>query len=110
MLAALVPQQIFDAIAIRVDGPRAWDLRLSIGLELTDTGERYRLDLRNGVLVSRSWNAGGADVRLRMPRAALPSLLGGPLEGVEVDGDESVLPRLMAVLEAPDPDFAIVTP
>jgi alkyl sulfatase BDS1-like metallo-beta-lactamase superfamily hydrolase len=110
LLAALVPEQIFDAIAIRVDGPRAWDLRLSIGLELTDTGERYRLDLRNGVLVPRTGSAEGADVRLRLPRAALPLLLGGTLEGIEVDGDASVLPMLMAVLEAPDPDFAIVAP
>ena len=28
----------------------------------------------------------------------------------EVSGDSSVLGRLMAVLEEPDPDFAIVTP
>jgi alkyl sulfatase BDS1-like metallo-beta-lactamase superfamily hydrolase len=110
MLAALTPEQIFDAIAIRVDGPRAWDLRLAIGLELTDTGERYRLDLRNGVLVSRPGTTEGVDVLLRLERAALPLLLGGTLEGIDVDGDASVLPRLMTVLEAPDPDFAIVTP
>ena len=67
-------------------------------------------DLRNGVLVSRSGTAEGADVLLRLPRAALPLLLGGTLEGIEVHGDASVLPRLMTVLEAPDPDFAIVTP
>ena len=53
LLLALTPEQIFDAIAIRVDGPRAWDEALSIGIELTDADEAYRLDLRNGVLVHR---------------------------------------------------------
>jgi alkyl sulfatase BDS1-like metallo-beta-lactamase superfamily hydrolase len=109
-LGALTPEQIFDAIAIRVDGPRAWGERLSIGIDLTDTGEAYRLDLRNGVLVHRAAPADGADVVLRLPRAALVGLLAGQLDGVSVEGDPTVLGRLMTVLDAPDPDFAIVTP
>ena len=54
MLAALSPEQLFDAIAIRVDGPRAWDVTLSLGIVLADIDESYRLDLRNGVLVHRA--------------------------------------------------------
>jgi alkyl sulfatase BDS1-like metallo-beta-lactamase superfamily hydrolase len=38
LLLALAPEQIFDAIAIRVNGPRAWDEDLSIGIALTDIG------------------------------------------------------------------------
>ena len=53
LLGALSPGQVFDAIAIRVDGPRAWHETLSIGVVLTDDGTTYRLDLRNGVLVHR---------------------------------------------------------
>jgi alkyl sulfatase BDS1-like metallo-beta-lactamase superfamily hydrolase len=109
-LAALSPEQIFDAIAIRVDGPRAWDERLSIGIVLSDTGSSYRLDLRNGVLVQRQMSAESADVTLRTTAAALPALLAGDTSGATIDGDASALARLMAVLEAPDPDFAIVTP
>ena len=110
MLAALTPEQVFDAIAIRVDGPRAWDLALSIGVELTDAGESYRLDLRNGVLVHRVAPVEGTDVILRLPRAALVSLLAGSTEGMTVEGDPAVLGRLVAVLEAPNPAFDIVTP
>ena len=110
ILGALTPEQIFDAIAIRVDGPRAWDERLSIGVELTDTNEAYRLDLRNGVLVHRRASVDGADVTVRTARAALPLLLAGRTDGAAIDGDAGVLVRLMGVLEAPDPDFAIVTP
>ena len=110
VLGALTPEQVFDAIAIRVDGPRAWDEDLSVGVELTDVAASYRLDLRNGVLVHRPAPTGGADLVLRMTRAALPGLLMGNTDGVTLDGDPTVLARLMAVLDAPDPDFAIVTP
>jgi alkyl sulfatase BDS1-like metallo-beta-lactamase superfamily hydrolase len=109
-LGALAPEQIFDAIAIRVDGPKAWGESLSIGIALTDAGESYRLELRNGVLVHRRAPVDGADVVMRLPRAALVGLLGGQMDGVSIEGDPTVLGRLMAVLEAPDPDFAIVTP
>jgi alkyl sulfatase BDS1-like metallo-beta-lactamase superfamily hydrolase len=110
MMAALGPEQVFDAIAIRVDGPKAWDESLSIGLELTDSGESYRLDLKNGVLVHRVAAVDGADLVLRLPATALVGLLAGSTEGMTTEGDTGVLARLMAVLEAPDPDFDIVTP
>lgn len=110
ILRALAPEHIFDAIAIRVNGPRAWDEHLTVGVALADTGESYRLELRNGVLVHRAAPADGADVVLRMPRAVLVGLLTGRMDGVAVAGDPSVLGRLMAALDEPDPDFAIVTP
>jgi alkyl sulfatase BDS1-like metallo-beta-lactamase superfamily hydrolase len=110
IMLALSPEQVFDAIAIRVDGPRAWDEQLSIGIELTDAGEAYRLELRNGVLVHRRAPVEGADLVLRMPAAALPGILAGRMDGVTVEGDAGVLPRLLGLLDQPDPDFAIVTP
>jgi alkyl sulfatase BDS1-like metallo-beta-lactamase superfamily hydrolase len=109
-LRALSPEQVFDAIAIRVNGPRAWDESLSIGVELTDAGESFRLELRNGVLVHRRAEPDGADVVLRLPAAALGGLLVGSFDGIAVEGDPGVLRRLMAVLDEPDPGFAIVTP
>jgi alkyl sulfatase BDS1-like metallo-beta-lactamase superfamily hydrolase len=110
IMAALSPEQAFDAIAIRVNGPRAWNERLSIAVELADAGITYRLDLRNGVLVHHRAPVDGADVILRMPQAALPGLLIGRLDDVGVEGDASVLGRLMSLLDEPDPGFAIVTP
>lgn len=110
IMSALSPEQVFDAIAIRVNGPRAWSEHLSIGLEVTDAGESYRLELRNGALINHRAPAEGADMVLRMPRAALPGLLIGSTEGMQVDGDLGVLSRLMALLDAPDPAFDIVVP
>jgi alkyl sulfatase BDS1-like metallo-beta-lactamase superfamily hydrolase len=61
--------------------------------------------------------ASPSDVTLRMPKSALPSLAAGPptpetLEGfgVQVEGDLGAVARLLAAMDAPDPDFAIVTP
>ncbi|MFC4783910.1 alkyl/aryl-sulfatase [Nocardioides sp. MAHUQ-72] len=118
LLAALTPQMLFDALAIRVDGPRAWDERLTIDVVLTDSGQRFRLRLANGVLThSAARQPGAADATLRLPGAALGVLASGAVDaatlgaaGVELTGDPSVLTRLFSVLEAPDPDFAVVTP
>ena len=117
MLAALKPTQIFDSMAIRINGPRSWDERIEVDVDLGDAG-RYRLRLVNGVLTySAAAQAAAADLTLRMPAAALPALLGGPLTpeslsaiGAQTEGDLGALARLVAALDAPDPDFAIVTP
>jgi alkyl sulfatase BDS1-like metallo-beta-lactamase superfamily hydrolase len=62
------------------------------------------------VLVHRAASADGADLVLRLPKAALVGLLLGATDDMTTEGDTGVLGRLIAVLEAPDPDFAIVTP
>lgn len=110
LVSALTPEQVFDAIAIRVNGPAAWEETLTIGIVVTDAGESWRLELRNGVLVHRRAAADGADVVLRLPRVALVALLGGRMEHIDVEGDPGIVSRLMAVLDDPDPSFAIMTP
>ncbi|MFE6235893.1 alkyl/aryl-sulfatase [Cellulosimicrobium sp. NPDC057862] len=118
ILAALTPTLLFDALAVQVDGPRAWDEDLSVDVVLTDSGERYRLWLRNGVLsYSGAPQRGDADATLTTTSTALPVLATGAATpdalaaaGVEVAGDAGVLARLTAVLDPGDPDFAIVTP
>ena len=116
MLGALTVPQFLDAIAIRVNGPKAWDLNLSIDLKVIDLKITYRLTLRNGVLVYSTFEQKTpADVSLAMPKAAVPMLLLGSVEkitaaGIEIVGDSTKLATLFGALEAPDPDFAIVTP
>jgi alkyl sulfatase BDS1-like metallo-beta-lactamase superfamily hydrolase len=84
--------------------------RFTIGVELTDSGKSYVLELRNGVLVHRAGKIEPIDLVLRMPDAVLPGLLGGSTDGMTVEGDAGVLGRLIALLETPDRPFAIVTP
>jgi alkyl sulfatase BDS1-like metallo-beta-lactamase superfamily hydrolase len=107
---------LFDAIAIQVNGPKAWDETLSIDVVLTDTGERYRLRLANGVLTySARPQHGDADATLTATKRTLPALtLGGgdglAAAGIEVSGDAGVLARLTAMLDPGDQNLAIVTP
>jgi len=112
LMGALTPGQTFDAIAIRVDGPKAWHEHLVIGIVIDGAGvtTSYRLELANGVLIHHAAPVEGADLVIRTPAAALPGLLAGQTAGMSIEGDLSALARLTAVLEAPDPDFAIVTP
>ncbi|GAA4716398.1 alkyl sulfatase dimerization domain-containing protein [Isoptericola chiayiensis] len=118
IISNLTPQMLFDALAVRIDGPRSWDESLTIDVVLTDVDSRYRLRLRHGALTySTSAQRGAADATLTGTQGALPVLAGGTVTsevlaaaGMEVTGDESVIGRLAAVLDDGDPDFAIVTP
>ena len=68
--------QLFDAIAIRVDGPRAWDQQLRIDWVVTDPDEAHAITVRNGVLSHRPGSHDDdADATLVVERAALDQLL-----------------------------------
>lgn len=117
ILAHLTPGMLLDAIAVQVDGPKAWDEKLAMDITLTDTGETYRVSLSNGVLIyTTAGQSTAADVTLTSPQTALPALVAGTptpeslsAAGIQISGDATVLQRLIAVLDPPDPDFAIVT-
>lgn len=118
IIGQLSPAMLFDAIAIQVNGPAAWDEKLTVDVVLTDIDERYRLRLANGVLTySARPQQGDADAVVTTTRRSLPALaLGGQsadglaAAGIEVSGDATVLGRLAAVLDPGDKNFAIVTP
>ncbi|UPK75760.1 MBL fold metallo-hydrolase [Nocardioidaceae bacterium SCSIO 66511] len=118
VIANLTPAMLFDAIAIQVNGPKAWDENLSIDVAFTDTNERYRVRLANGVLTySARPQKGAPDATLTTTHRGLPALAAGGLSaerlaetGMTLEGDASVLARLGAVLDPGDKDFAIVTP
>ncbi|MBB0246085.1 MBL fold metallo-hydrolase [Streptomyces alkaliphilus] len=118
IIANLSPRLVFDALAIQVDGPKAWDEHMAIDIVLTDTDEEYRLRLANGVLThTAAPQQNAADVTLTATTRQLPALaLGDPTPealaeaGIRADGDTTVLQRLAAILDPGDRDFPIVTP
>ncbi len=109
---ALTVTQLFDSLAIRIVGPKAWDEHFSIAWRFTDADERYRMELSNGALIHHpTVGDDAADLSVTLSRPQLLGLLTtGNTDGVELSGDLGVLPRLTALTDAPDPDFAIVTP
>ncbi|GJF17562.1 MBL fold hydrolase [Mycolicibacterium cyprinidarum] len=115
MAAQLSPEQMFDVLAISVNGPRAWGLDIAIDVTFVDTATNYRITLRNGVLVYRkvAAEAGTAQATVQLAtKVRLLTLAAGDntSPGLEISGDAEVLASLVSVLDRPDPDFNIVTP
>ena len=121
MIGALTVSQLFDAVALRVNGPACWDAHITLDWNLTDDGIVHRTELRNGVLVHYDLSGDGnapADATFTLAHPVLIGvLLGGADVGgaiasgaIQVEGDASRLAELAGYLDAPDPNFAIVTP
>jgi alkyl sulfatase BDS1-like metallo-beta-lactamase superfamily hydrolase len=112
IIAALTITQLFDSLAIRIDGKRAWDTTASIRWHFTDTGEAYRMELSNGALIHHPTSREDpADLVVTLTRPQLLALLGGAgTEGVRFDGDPKIFATIAGLTDQPDPAFAIVTP
>lgn len=119
ILAQLTVEQILDAMAIRLDGPRAWDVRLTINWRVTDPDENHLIEVENGVLNHRPDRLHpGADATLTIERRALNEMLAKTADLAElatsgrlrIEGDGAKLGELLGLLDEPDPGFAIVTP
>ena len=109
---ALTIIQLFDSIAIRINGPAAWKESLSIGWHFTDIGQNYRMELSNGVLIHYPTTGNrAADLTVTLTKPQLLQLLAtGQPDGIDMSGDLSVVQRLLSLTDSPNPDFAIVAP
>ncbi|MFF3559494.1 alkyl sulfatase dimerization domain-containing protein [Streptomyces sp. NPDC002574] len=120
ILAALTLDQLFDALAIRIDGPRSWDADIAVRWNVAGR-DPVTLHLHNGVLrrlPATGPAAPAPDATFTLGEPTLRALLLGALPpadlaaqpDVTVTGDPTVLAALFGHLAAPDPDFAIITP
>ncbi|HEV2998773.1 MAG TPA: alkyl sulfatase dimerization domain-containing protein [Solirubrobacteraceae bacterium] len=118
LVGHLSNEQLFDAMAIRLDGPRAAEQRIRVNWVFTDQQQSYTLAISNGVLIHSPGEDPHADATLRIERSALNELLSGRTPMPElfqagrmaVEGDGVKLGELLGLLEEPDPSFPIVTP
>ncbi|MBB4854922.1 alkyl sulfatase BDS1-like metallo-beta-lactamase superfamily hydrolase [Mycobacteroides chelonae] len=122
MMDALTVDQVFDALSLRVNGPQAWSERFVSDWRFTDENRVHRVELRNGVLVHYDRLVDGKlpppDVTFALTKPALIKVLLGGADPaatfaageITVEGDTTGFARLVAVLDQPDPGFAIVTP
>jgi len=120
MAPALTVTQLFDSVAIRINGPKAWSERLRINWTITGGGgsddgsgaRDYRMELSNGALIHFPTTLReDADLSVTLTKAQLIGLLAeGRSDGVDMSGDAGVLATLIGLIDSPDPDFAVVTP
>lgn len=116
MASALTVSMLLDSLAVRIDGPRAWNEHLTLDLVVIDEQRRHRVNLHHGALTHRSMPVHHtpkphAGLTLILTRPELRGLLAGQgLAGIEADGDTELLARLLSYVSEPDKAFPVVTP
>ncbi len=119
MAYSLSVSQVFDSIAVRIDGPRAWDEHLVTAWTITDEDTTYVAELRNGVLHHRTVTEAPNDVtRFTLSRRALIGVVTGQVDlataladgTVTIDGDPAAMANLVGLLAPVDAEFNIVLP
>jgi alkyl sulfatase BDS1-like metallo-beta-lactamase superfamily hydrolase len=120
LLARIPLELFFAAMATRVDGAKAAAQDpVTLNFVFTDVGETHVLDLENGVLHHRQADAHpDAAATVKLTRELFLRLGTGAVglrelafsDDLDVDGSRTALLSFFGVLDAPDPNFAIVTP
>jgi alkyl sulfatase BDS1-like metallo-beta-lactamase superfamily hydrolase len=103
---------LLDLLSVRLDPAKSKGAPVSVDLVFPDRKERFRVSIRNDVLIYEpDPKAGTADGTFTMPRAQFltGALAGADLSGTATAGDKAALGRLLGWLSAPRPNFPIVT-
>jgi alkyl sulfatase BDS1-like metallo-beta-lactamase superfamily hydrolase len=116
IISRLSLDELFDAMAIRLDGPAAWDKRIVVAWVIGS--EPWVMALDNGVLHHRAGTSEDAEVTISLERETFDAILletTNPVDEltagrIRIDGDGAKLGELLGLLGQPDRDFAIVTP
>ncbi len=113
VLGALTIEQLFDSLGIRIDGLLAAAATVCIDWVFTDLNRTYRTELSNGALIHADAGYGSGQPGLTITLAK-PQLIGviatGKLDAVQHEGDASLIPTLLGLLDSVDHQFPIVTP
>ncbi len=115
---AMSLEQIFDYLAIRLNGPKAAGKVLTLNFRFTDTNQDYTLQLKNGVLNAFPKLADKPDATYSLTRADLDNVLLGQTKfdelakdgKVRVEGAPGKVGELMSLMDTFPFWFDIVTP
>jgi alkyl sulfatase BDS1-like metallo-beta-lactamase superfamily hydrolase len=119
IVSAMPTGLFFDALAVRLNGPKAADADTVLHFVFTDIGETHVIELENGVLHHRQTEAGAeADATVKLTRSVWDEIVTGQasLQGkilsgeVDVDGSRLALIGFFSMLDNFEPSFHIVTP
>jgi alkyl sulfatase BDS1-like metallo-beta-lactamase superfamily hydrolase len=88
LLGAMSTEMVFDALAVRLNAPRAGALAFSMAWHFPDRHEHWRVELCNGALHALAHDsAPDADVQLVLDRATLDALLQQQLQPAQAVAD-----------------------
>ena len=119
ILRGMSMDQFFDLMAVRLNGPKAADKRITVNWMLTDTNQSYKLTLENGVLNHKQGRLdANADATISLARSVFDSIMakqatfpGRVLAGdVKVEGSMLKFLEMMSCIDEYDLWFNIVTP
>lgn len=119
ILRATSVSRFFDSMAVRLNGPDAANVELSVKILFTDLEESYLLDIENAVLHHRpSKPDAQADASLSLTHELFVQMLTGKAglkemllsDQLEVDGSTLDLLRFFSLFDKPTGSFNIVTP
>jgi alkyl sulfatase BDS1-like metallo-beta-lactamase superfamily hydrolase len=120
VVGAMSIDMLLDYLAIRLNGERAADVHIAVTLVLSDLGERYAVEVADGVLNHTAGrDAAGNQLTVTTTRGALMALLAGGTAAVQqalqsgqvtMEGDPGKLAELVDLLEEFAFWFDIVTP
>lgn len=118
VVAALSLDDVFDYLAVRLNGQRAEGKRIRINWDFTDTGQKYVLNLENSALTYLHRNVSDADLTVSIERSTLLAILGKQLTfrdawaigKVTLAGPPTKLADLFGLIDEFPTDFPIVTP
>ncbi len=119
ILNSIPLDMFFSAMATRLDGLAAEGLERRFIFDFTDTGESFVIEISNGVMRHYAGTTDAdIDARVSVTRAFWMRLIqqeAGLFDMISssefaVEGDRAALLGFFALLEQPDPGFAIVTP
>ena len=84
----------------QLDAARAGDTHAVVGFDVTDTGERYAVELRNSVVVIHDGETAAEQAVVRLTTAQLNAAApGGTFDGCEITGDGEVAGELLSLLD-----------
>jgi alkyl sulfatase BDS1-like metallo-beta-lactamase superfamily hydrolase len=118
MAASIPMKNLFDTMAVRLNGPRAEDVSISINLAFTDI-EPWHLIIENAVLnVTENRQVADANATLSCDSIDYKRLMMGLTDGptlmqegkLQIEGDAAVLLQLAGLFDQFERRFPIMTP
>lgn len=117
-LDAMTVEQLMDLNAVRLEAEKVGGVDVSVNLELTDTGEHWRVQLSNRTLHTVAGRSDDADATVRLDRSVLVEFASAELTAAEaletgratVDGDPAAFRTVFDHLDVFMSMFPIVEP